>query len=1406
VIGSVKSQIGHTKCAAGLAGLIHATLALRHRVYPPTIGISEPNPQLGLNDGVFRLNIEPQPWLHTRVNHPRRAGVSAFGFGGTNFHAVLEAYENDPVAAYPPASGDRPAELLAWSAADRAGLLRDLHHVAERISADARPPLRELAHAVASRFETPAKFPTLAIVTTSYADLAAKLSLAQSAIRGNSPTLADPRGIYFEARPAYVGQPVAFVFPGQGSQTLGMLRELAIHFSEVRCAYEEFDAAILALGHEPIGPRVFPPPAFDDTARRRQTESLQATEIAQPAIGAASVGLLRLLAKAGVVPCMTAGHSYGELVALHAAGTLDATNLARLSVCRGLLLRDATSNQPGAMAALQTGPEDLPELVGEEPGILVVNFNGPVQTVIAGSSGAIERVLKRARGRQVQGRLLPVACAFHTLQMEPAREPLFHLAVEAMTAAPSIPVFSNIDALVHPRDLETIAGRLAEHATSPVRFAEMIMAMHEHGARVFVEVGPGGLLTPLITSILGDRHYLAVACDPRGKPSFSGFLHALARLIVAGLPVRLVSFTEDRAETPLNLEKLPEGDGTAPPSSSTWMVNGSRARPLSAEEPKRLGQAALQPPPVSSQPTFFQVPPVKTPARKVQAYNHMSNGKAQDHSAATPVKLGRNAAGAIDRSLVGSERVLEAFHETMRTFLEVQRATMMAYLTEKRRQAADNHVSHIDERVSKERSAAAELLTSTQSATPVAAGLAARRLGSHSDAVERTVSRAGTGQTAAPLPTGHEAISKMLLDIVRERTGYPLEVLRLDLDLEADLGIDSIKRVEILGKLRDAFPQLGSASDPEAMERLASARTLAAVVDRVEQTISRLGVSSAGTDSASAPTPGEPAAVNGTRNGKSQVGIRRLILEAVDAPLTGAETALMTGGTVLITEDDRGVAKAIAQGLRSRGWQAASIGGPDSRLDWTSPDAVDKEIQAARRDGAIAGLVHLLPLSRASLPEIDAAAWADRMSPEVRGLFLLTKAIVSDLERAAENGGACLIATTALGGSCASVETSQGDFFPGQGAISGMIKTIAREWPGVRTRVIDLNVNDKTPLLAELVLAEVLHDDVWSEVGYAGGRRTRLRAVPAPLSSKGSRDELTLAPGEPVLITGGARGITSLVAAELARRWRPTLLLIGSTPSSEGLDDAELEKLDEASDIKAALFDRLRRNGRMVLPRDLEGAYRAFQRAREVRRNLERLRAIGSPVEYASVDVRDFARLKVVVSGWRRLFGEPVGLVHGAGVIRDKLILKKSQDSFDRVLDTKLGGALNVARLLCPESLRFSVFFSSIAGRFGNRGQSDYAAANEALNKLAIWLDHRWPGRVVAPIWGPWSGIGMVSELEDHLGSRGLGMISPEVGVAALFNELSYGRKGEVEVLLAGDLGTLDAPLERTPRLVEASR
>ena len=317
------------------------------------------------------------------------------------------------------------------------------------------------------------------------------------------------------------------------------------------------------------------------------------------------------------------------------------------------------------------------------------------------------------------------------------------------------------------------------------------------------------------------------------------------------------------------------------------------------------------------------------------------------------------------------------------------------------------------------------------------------------------------------------------------------------------------------------------------------------------------------------------------------------------------------------------------------------------------------------------------------------------------------------------------------------------------------------------------------------------------------GRRSATGAVsgfgcklaPTRLDRRGP-PALALQPGEPVVLTGGARGITASVALELARRWRPTLLLIGRSPLPPDYEDPTTAAIDEAAPLKAALLDRLKNQQRSVTPIDLERSYQAVRQEREIRQNLGAIRQAGARVEYAQADVRDPAVLGGVLNSWRARFGPIAGFIHGAGVIQDKRISDKTLASWDLVMGTKIDGALNLARGLDADPLRFAAFFSSIAGRFGNVGQSDYAAANEFLNKLALRLDGRWAGRVVAVNWGPWSGVGMVADLEGHLGGRGLGMILPEVGSTLLVDELEFGSKGRVEIVVAGDLGTLDAPID----------
>lgn len=1398
-VGSVKSLIGHTKCAAGLAGLINATLALYHKVLPPTIGVESLNPRANIAEGPFRISTATRPWLHAAREHPRRAGVSAFGFGGTNFHAVLEAYERDPSPSTAPVR-NWPAELLVWRAADRARLEAQLQVLGRALETGARPPLVDLAHHLAVSANQDCGGPILAIVASSLDDLREKLRTARERLSDGSTSFHDPRGIDFAERPQRNARATAFLFPGQGAQYPDMLADLAVAFADVRRAFESIDATLVEQGRRPVGPYVFPPPAFTDEDRTRHKDALAATEVAQPALAAASTGLSQLLESLGVRPDMVAGHSFGELVALHAGGSFSLEKLAILAESRGQLIRAAAGQHPGAMAALSTGGETIAKLLDGLDNVLPVNWNGPKQTVISGTSASVEAAVARAREQGIRAQLLPVACAFHSPIVARASEPLAELAARLGTVDPRLPVFSNVSAA--PYRPGTVAPQLGAHLAQPVRFAEMIEAMHADGARVFVEVGPGSTLTSLVGSILGTKPHLAVALDPPARGGVRGLLLALSRLIVTGLPVRLERLTADRRPRSLDPERFTceaDAESLAP---STWLVNGGRARPAFGPEPPRLGTGPALP---ILEPATRRAEPSRN--------GHHAPDAQQSNDSPHPDLI---PLPEMSVPVAGSDRVLEAYQASMRRFLDVQRETMLAYLSGAGSPAADHAPAlggpngHLapptaSSKVPPQEPAAAFSAAPINKPAPDPR-VPAQEPGAR--AADHAAPHRGPESTAGR-PTTRAAWEKRLLEIVRERTGYPAEMLRLDLDLEADLGIDSIKRVEILGSLRDDLPG-ATGFDSETMEQLARAKTLGAIVDHVLRAIGLPAAAAGGAGAVNG-----AAHRNGVADGREPSAgspvphaVSRRQLQVVSAPIPAprVDPFLQAGGVLLVTDDRRGIARLLSRDLRARGISVVRVrDGASDRAesaidlefaDLSSPYEVDALLRRVRSRGVIRGIVHALPLRDQTTAGLNPVEWRARIGSEVRGLFLLARAAAPDLESAAEQGGACLIATTALGGAFASAGTAPADFFPGHGAVAGLVKTLAHEWPAVHTRVVDFDPAGPIEVIAANLVQEVFANDGLTEVGYFERRRVSLKSVEVPIDRAG-RDQLALAPGAPVLVTGGARGITAVVAAELARRWRPTLLLIGTSPVPDHEEAPATRGVADPSALKSALWQLLAQRGRAVGPADLDRAYHALRREREIRDNLRNLRAEGATVVYAQADVRDAGAVGSLLDDWRARFGPIAGLIHGAGVIRDKLLRDKTPDSFDQVVGTKLEGALVLANLLDHDPLQFAAFFSSVAGRFGNRGQSDYAAANEALNKLALWLDRRWRGRVVSLGWGPWSGVGMVSDLEPHLGRRGLGMIPPEVGGRALADELRLGLKVDVEVIVAGDLGPLDNFVER---------
>jgi len=364
---------------------------------------------------------------------------------------------------------------------------------------------------------------------------------------------------------------------------------------------------------------------------------------------------------------------------------------------------------------------------------------------------------------------------------------------------------------------------------------------------------------------------------------------------------------------------------------------------------------------------------------------------------------------------------------------------------------------------------------------------------------------------------------------------------------------------------------------------------------------------------------------------------------------------------------------------------------------------------------------------------------------------------------------------------------------PGHGGVLGFVKCLAQEWPEVLVRGVDLDTSESPVALAESLLRELCCREGPVEVGYLGTRRLTWEPRPAALPAE-DEAPLPFEPGEPVLITGGARGITAAIARELARRFRPTLLIVGRSELPPEHESAETASLSTPESIKAAIIARMQREGRPPAPGPVEAEYRRLMQAREIRDNLARMTEAGAVVHYYSADVRDEAEFGGLLDQLQGHFGPLAGVIHGAGVIEDRLVKDKTPESFDRIFQTKVKGARILTERLDPARLKVCSFFASVASRFGNKGQSDYAAANEVLSKLALLLDRRWPARVFSVAWGPWSGIGMVADLEGHLVRRGLRLISPQEGPALFVSELLHGRKGESEIILAGGAEALARP------------
>jgi acyl transferase domain-containing protein/NAD(P)H-dependent flavin oxidoreductase YrpB (nitropropane dioxygenase family)/NAD(P)-dependent dehydrogenase (short-subunit alcohol dehydrogenase family) len=1503
-LGSVKSMIGHTKSTAGVAGLIKVALALHHKVLPPTLHVERPNPKLEEPDSPFFLNTDPTPWISRPDGMPRRAGISAFGFGGTNAHAVLEEYGDDfrDRAAHV-ADPIWPAELFFWRAESPAALEATLGTLEQSLGRGARQSLRGLAAAIclaSSSSSGLAGRPVrrsaeheggsddaakagvrLAIVASSLEDLRAKLAQARELLTGSrsaappAAPLPHRRGIYLstEADPPVK---IAFLFPGQGSQRPNMLRDLAVRFGDLRESVERADRLLSDRFPRPLSTYIYPAPAWDDEARERQRAAITGTHVAQPALAAVEVGAVGLLARLGIRPDMTAGHSYGEYVALWAAGALDESALFQISETRGRVIKESLGADAGTMAAVHAPADRVVEALAEKRagpfgtdadekgacplfrGVWLANLNSPRQTVIAGEATAIEDAMRRLTQAGLKSQQIPVACAFHSPLME-ASQVRLAAALSALTwQRPRVPVYSNSLGAVYPDDPGQVAELLARHLIRPVRFVDEIAAIYDAGARLFLEVGPGTTLSGLARHILDQRNAVVLSIDGSGPDGVVPLLHAVGQLAANGVPVDFDALFRDRVSERVDPTRLARSADGVRRASALWLVNGGRARPAGtkqvATDRGKETPVMAKPHPSTPEPRTSNLEP---PTSNLEP---RTSNLVPNHSAPRG----------------GEEEVLAQFQQVMRQFLDTQATVMTAFLQGRPAEAVqDEHWPSAAPGVAAPgvgRPRRGDLSGDFRAADdayrpsdPVAAS-------SQPEPAERTSAPVAAEPSAVPAggEADHvESVGARLLQIVSDRTGYPVEMLDLDLDIEADLGIDSIKRVEILSAFQRQSTPAAQTRVQALMDRLARMKTLRELTQELSgsgddepeppgpgrETPRQRAATDEGSTPREAERVGDERAVFASSNllapakaaphegraattgrgeanllapakaaphegraattGRGEANLPRLTLVSCDAPLVGPASSLSPGRVSVITDDERGVAHQIAAELEARGERPVVLrrGAGDAadrpglyETDVTDPECVARALDRIRRDhGPIGGILHLLPLVPCEpVEELSLEAWRTRVRQDITSLYAVVRAARPDLERRGSAGGAFLVAVTSMGGALGT--KSSPSIIPTHAGVVATIRTLALELP-VRCKAIDLDSREAVAVLGRRVFDEIASDDVTLAVGYESGRRVTVAPAPAPLDSSDASAAPCIDSNGVVLLTGGARGITAEVAYALARRYRPTLVLVGRAPEPFGNEPIETASIEDPQRLKAALAASLSAGDPNVRPGDVQRAWRELLGRREIARNLARLRDAGSRVVYRQVDVRDEAALGGVIDEIYRQYGRLDLVVHGAGVIEDRLIGDKTPDSFDRVVHTKADSVFLLSRLLRPEGLRALALMSSVTATFGNRGQFDYAAANGILNGFAARLSQRWPARVVALNWGPWAGAGMASpEVQAQFRQRGVEPIEVEEGANATIQELSNRNRTDAIVAFGAGPWLQQAPGVRSQESARRQR
>ncbi|MFK8079509.1 MAG: beta-ketoacyl synthase N-terminal-like domain-containing protein [Granulosicoccus sp.] len=899
-LGSVKSQIGHTKAAAGAAGLLKVIGGLSRKILPPTIKVRQPAKALS-GDTPFYLGTKARPWIRGSA-HPRRASVSSFGFGGSNFHVTLEEYKGKH--AVQPARL-LPAELFLVSAPDKASLLTRVKKLTNDVVNE--DDLARIATETWTHFDA-GHAHRAAIVAESpqhLETLCAKLV----ALTGQNRDGAVPsdRHIHYRSGEVATGK-LALLFAGQGSQYLGMGADIAMGFPQARAVW---DAAcdLPATAGLKLHDLAFPPTLFSEAALEAANLRLTNMQHAQPAIAAVALSQLALLDKAGICADMQAGHSFGEVMALHNAGVFDAATALTIACERADAMSEAAATSSGGMLVVQAPASTVRQALAEagDNGITVANDNAPEQVVISGNASQLKHAAAQLNALGINTHQLAVAAAFHSPQVAPAVKPFAKVVSRHTMAQGVTPVYANSTARPYPVDKANLIELLSEQIGEPVLFRQTLEAMHADGVTTFLEVGPGTVLTNLVRQTLPKDEVSAIALDEKHANGVTTLLCAIGQLAITGVDVDMNSLYEGmpapvscaqpgkhsvdllgsnyqkpyppqdgqavgshKMDSVTPSVSTKEGSGSVPESTAvntaneqgTYINPGSKSKAQTVQEISAVRKTSHQSSAAATSTMAMQNQPPATPETAPcgqpqsdsnstytnGALNGSSAQQASLSAAISPALFNDVSARHADymaaittahqsylrlaAGLVGEIVEAPLSQSNQQTMMSSQVNSMHTGVATTHQPASvtasslngHGHLNggssahHPEPDRAASTSALADNVTGASNGAYTNGSGKALPEARFNEPAPATIAPTSVAVASVASPPANDSASNgaaqarvsndLVRELIAEKTGYPVEMIEDDMDLSGELGIDSIKQVEVLSALRTQVPEI----------------------------------------------------------------------------------------------------------------------------------------------------------------------------------------------------------------------------------------------------------------------------------------------------------------------------------------------------------------------------------------------------------------------------------------------------------------------------------------------------------------------------------------------------------------------------------------------------------------------